>query len=113
MTIAEFEKNNKERTMPREWIGQGWGYKAEWNPMTPEDIIYIPEYGYEDACYSLEELGNDEDLVPRENAFSYNDFLKICNGNEKKAEILFQCVDWQFPESVLDEPWFECDDEEK
>lgn len=101
MTIKEFEKHNKERTMPREWIGQGWGYKAEWNPLASEDIIYIPEYGYE-----------DEGFVPREDAFSYSDFLKICDGNEKKAEILFQCVDWQFPECVLDEPWFECDDEE-
>ena len=110
MTIAEFEKNNIERTMPKEWIGQGWGYKAEWNPDRPTDIIYIPEYGYEDT--DLEEGEELEgDLVPRENAFSVEDFIRICDGDEKKAERVFDSADWQFPYSILDEPWFECEEE--
>lgn len=105
MTIAEFTEYNKQHTMPREWIGQGYGYKAKWNPDSPTDIIYIPEYGYEDTLYDEDEVAGD--MVLRENAYSYEDFMRICDGNEKKAHALFDNVDWQTPDSVLDEEWFE------
>jgi hypothetical protein len=36
-------------------------------------------------------------------AYSYKDFVDLCDGDEKKAEMLFKYVDWQFPETALDE----------
>jgi len=91
MTLRDFNVYNRFKTMPYQWIGQGYGYKTEWNPKHPDDIIYIPEYGYE---------GNK---VERENAYSYTDFVKLCDGNIHLAENLFNSLDWQFPESLLDE----------
>lgn len=100
MTIMKFNEYNKNAAMPREWIGQGFGYKSEWDPNHPTDIIYIPEYGYE-------EEDDTKNVVLRENAFSYNDFVDMCDGNEKKAKAVFDNADWQFPRGILEEPWFE------
>ena len=91
MKIKEFEKYNNEKNMPYEWIGQGYGYKGEWDPENIHDIIYIPEYGYKD------------NTVERKNAYSYKDFIDLCDGDIKKAEILFENIDWQFPETALEE----------
>lgn len=94
MTIKEFEERVKKRTLPKEWIGQGWGYKAEWDSNKPDDIIYIPEYAYEK--YEEEELMEID-------AYSYNDFMKMCDGNEEEARYLFDYVDWQYPSTALHE----------
>ena len=112
MTVKEFKAHNKAGTMPREWIGQGYGYKdisKEWEDMNPDDIIYIPEYAYED-----EEDGTI--FVSRENAYSKNDFKRIiqrldyewrdigrCVEVNRMAKELFESVDWQFPESLANE----------
>ena len=110
MTLNEFNQYNETKSMPREWIGQGCGYKAEkWD--SDDDIIYIPENGYEetDDCESL--TGE----VLRQNAYSMNDLIELVKERhdmptEKAKEIatsLFDSVDWQFPDSVMDEEWFE------
>ena len=94
MTLEQFNRYNKTKSMPYEWIGQGNGYKDtefDWDNGNPTDIIYIPEYGY------------DGDTVKRENAFSKEDFIDICNGDEGDALYLFDSVDWQFPSSLYNE----------
>lgn len=35
--------------------------------------------------------------------YSYGDFLALAKGNEKLARVLFSAVDWQAPETLLDE----------
>lgn len=35
--------------------------------------------------------------------YTYDDFLSLAEGNEEIAEYLFETVDWQHPETVLDE----------
>lgn len=95
MTIKEFEEKTIKRTLPREWIGQGWGYKAEWDSNKPDDIIYIPEYAYDEE--------DEEQLVCRGCAYSYNDFMNMCDGNEEEARYLFDYVDWQNPLTALHE----------
>lgn len=116
MTIAQFREYNKLGTMPCEWIGQGYGYKVTdttWNDLNDDDIIYIPEYAYD-----KEDDGTI--LVSREDAYSKRDFLQLIRNCDDKfldigrqgqvnrmAEELFDVVDWQYPESLLQEGFFE------
>jgi len=43
--------------------------------------------------------------------YTYNDFLNIAKGNKKLAEQLFSVVEWQHPETIIDE--WEIEDEYK
>lgn len=116
MTIAEFKNHNKTNTMPYEWIGQGYGYKVTdttWDDLNDDDIIYIPEYAYE-----KEDDGTI--LVNRENAYSKSDFIQLIRELDdryldigRQVEVkrmameLFEALDWQYPESLLNEGFFE------
>lgn len=113
MKLSEFEQYNKNKNVPRDWIGQGDGYKDcdfDWDNGDPSDIIYIPEYGYVDEDTTV---GN---TVERINAYSKNDFINAVREmfefdkikvSEKDidgiAYEVFDTVDWQFPESLLNE----------
>lgn len=109
MKLSEFEQYNKNKNVPRDWIGQGYGYKDpdfDWDNGDPSDIIYIPEYGYSD----------EDTTVERKNAYSKKDFINAVREmfefdkikvSEKDidgiAYEVFDTVDWQFPESLLNE----------
>ena len=123
MTIKEFEEYNKTKTMPQFDIGQGYGYKDfdfDWDKGNMTDIIYIPEYGYEDIIYS-EQYDRDpaerECDVERANAYSAQDLLNLCDGIKAKARYLFSWIDWQYPETGLDDmeivdegiPYWKCE----
>jgi hypothetical protein len=69
-------------------------YKDEKAFESKEGICYIP---------SLAESGID--------CYTYDDFLELCHGNEKKARQLFDLCDWTFPETLVDE-WSYSTDEE-
>ena len=43
--------------------------------------------------------------------YTYNDFLNIAKGNKKLAKQLFSVVEWQHPETIIDE--WEIEDEYK
>ena len=110
MTESQFNDFNERHTMPQFWIGQGYGYKdcsKDWDDIDDDEIIYIPESGY------------IEREVVRTDAYSKRDFIdliemKYPRANEELknriAEMLFQAVDWQFPETALDEEWLLDDD---
>ena len=104
MTIEQFHKHNDNHDMPYNWIGQGYGYKDnefDWDNGNPTDIIYIPEYGYDwdgEQCY-----------VVRENAYSKEDFIDLCDGDKGRALFIFEAVDWQYPETFYDECDFDND----
>lgn len=53
-----------------------------------------------DVCY-VPELNNTK--------YTYDDFISIANGNEDIAKELFNCVDWQSPETLMEE-WFNSDE---
>lgn len=112
MTIKEFEDYNKTLSMPQEWIGQGWGYKVidrAWKDISLDEIIYISEYAYEENNY-----------VKRENAYSRRDIQNVVRYAypelkekyvDELAAKLFDAIDWQFPESSIDEDWLLSEDE--
>lgn len=84
--------NRNSKIVKPEWIGQGYGYKSDkpWKLMKNVDVVYIPEYGF-DSDENISEL------------YTKSDFIDLANGNEKFAETIFDNVDWQFPETWLDE----------
>lgn len=104
MTIEEFNSYNETLSMPKEDIGQGNGYKADvdWDMVNMSDIIYIPEYGYEDTNF-----------VKRTNAYTKQDLIDVvkyaCENIKDDRKIdhiamtLFEELDWQFPTSLLDD----------
>ncbi len=94
MTIQEFNKHNVQHNMPYEFIGQGCGYKSHWDPEKLDDIIYIPEHAYEK---------NEDGTINRDDAYSVRDFFKLTNNCIAKAKELFEYVDWQYPETVINE----------
>lgn len=53
----------------------------------PDKVCYIPELS--DSLYTRQ------------------DFLDMCNGQEDIADRIFEAVDWQHPETYLEEQWAE------
>ena len=70
----------------REYYGQGMIYK-NWETYKddPSAVCYIPELS--------------------DSKYTRDCFLTLCNGNEELAKELFLSVDWQHPETLLDE-WY-------
>lgn len=72
----------------REFYGQGLIYKndeAFYDTEHPDMVCYIPELS--------------------DSKYTRNSFLEICNNQPEIAEELYTSVDWQHPETLMDE-WF-------
>ena len=68
----------------RDYYRQGWIFKDEEAFLHDQDqVCYVPEL-------------SDE-------AYTRRDFLRICGGDEELAKICFYNVDWQSPETWMDE----------
>ena len=90
-------KNNPYVTEENKfWIGQGYGYKVDnWDKSELDDIVYIPEYGY---------VTDEEGKEYIKYAYTKQDFLDLCKGDCCCTPyVLFDMVDWQFPETLLSE----------
>lgn len=91
ITIEEFQRG---------WIGQGYGYKKEienWEETDPDEIVYIPESGYENRSESL--IYNEiPDLYL---IYTKNDFINLA-GPDRAYELFCYC-DWQTPEAAWEE----------
>ena len=83
---CEVDKNGHVMRIDRGWFRQGYIYK---NPETyytdKTAVCYVPELS--DTAYTGE------------------DILDICNGQPEIADRAFEMVDWQHPETYLDEQW--------
>ena len=90
----------KGETIPKEynqmWIGQGMGYKKDVvitdKDLDENEVIYIPEYGYDDKCKPLTDC-----------IYSKKDLLEICKGDEDLTEFMWETLDWQSPETLYEE----------
>lgn len=83
----------KKKDYPYEWDEEGYCYKNEQAYNNDRNAIcYIPEAAYDD---------NEEDTIDREDAYSHNDLLELCEGDNRICDILFSCLGWSCPETVL------------
>lgn len=75
------------------YIGQGYGYKADVviDDVDENEVIYIPEYGYDDNCPEIDCIYTKKDL------------LEICKGDKGLLEFMWETLDWQSPETLYDE----------
>jgi hypothetical protein len=72
----------------------------------PDEICYVPEYGF--SKWSTFEWGEGcKGSVDDVKGYTHNDLLKLCDGNEKLCDVMFDLLDWQFPET-----WLEGEDDE-
>ncbi len=93
---------------------QGWVYKDEKAFVKGVGICYIPEYAFEGIgiiVVSKDELGGGEcgstyfelqPIIDKGEAYTQQDLIKVF-GDEHKAIIGFDMLDWQFPESLAEE----------
>ena len=78
-----------------------------------DEVLYIPDI-------DMNEIHVDKDIsVDIEGIYDVlgccytgDDFIETCNGDEKRAEMLFWYCDWQHPSSAYDEGAVDDDDEE-
>lgn len=78
------ETEDQEAVIDRGYYRQGWIFKNEEAfRLHPEQVCYVPEL-------------SDE-------GYTRQDFLAMCNGQEEVATLLFESVDWQSPETLLNE----------
>lgn len=74
--------------LEREFYGQGMIFKDEYTFYHEEKSpCYVPELS--DTVYTRE------------------DFLRMCNNQEDIADVIFKAVNWQHPETYLDEQFKE------
>jgi hypothetical protein len=81
-------------------IGQGYGYKSveAWDSDNSDIIVYIPEYCFDPSfSHGIKNIQLDID-----SCYTKQDFIDI-TGDLKKAEDLFESVDWQHPTTL----WYE------
>lgn len=85
-TVGKYipESRDQPEVIKREYYGQGMIYK-NWEAYEndPSAVCYIPELS--DSKYTRKE------------------FQEICNGNEELAKELFLSVDWQHPETLMED----------
>lgn len=88
--IPADEMNGKVAVIERDFFQQGYIFKDEeayLDKESPDKVCYIPELS--DSLYTR------------------HDFLEMCNGQEDIADFVFDAVDWQHPETYLEEQWAE------
>lgn len=80
------ENEEQEAIIEREYYRQGWIFKDE------EAFLLYPDQ----ACYVPELF---------DSSYTQQDFLNLCNGQEKFAWECFYSVDWQSPETWVEEQY--------
>lgn len=92
--ICKVDKDGGIITLERKWYGQGAVFKS-WDAYhnRPADPCYVPELS--DTVYTAQS------------------FLELCNDQQEFADELFDGVDWQHPESLMEDwlredEWIRC-----
>lgn len=95
-------------------------YKNDKAFETGEGVCYIPEFEFENADenpFEFYEKAAIASVVENNNyvaiqGYTRQDFIELCNGDEKWARELYDHVDWQHPETLWDE-WLEDEELQK
>lgn len=89
---------------PPEWTENGRCYKNEEAYDNNRDAIcYIPECEYDEDREDDEEDENDNEnksYIDRADAYSHNDLLELCEGDEEACDKLFMLLDWSCPSTL-------------
>lgn len=82
--VSADNTNGTKEIIEKEYYGQGMIYK-NWDNFVnhPDEVCYIPELS--------------------DNKYTRQDLIDLCGGNAKMAEIMFDELDWQHPESLLED----------
>jgi DNA-directed RNA polymerase subunit RPC12/RpoP len=65
-------------------------------------ICYVPEYAFDDKESVLEDEDGDWYDAKDIDVYTFNDFVRIA-GTEDRARALFEGLDWQYPETLMEE----------
>ena len=80
------ETEEQDEVIDREYFRQGWIFKDEEAFLHhPEQVCYVPELS--------------------DRAYTRRSFLAMCNNQEKFANECFYAVDWQHPETWVEEQY--------
>ncbi len=95
LKIGSIEKKGENYIIHKEWYRQGMIFKDEG----------AYKFHKDQPCYSPE---------LSDSLYTGNDFLDLCNGQQALADQLFEEVDWQSPETLIEEnfrnrEWVECE----
>ena len=89
-------QDGRPAVIQREFYGQGYIFKDEAAFLShPDQVCYVPE---------LSDM-----------AYTHNDLLALCDGQEKLAQCCFDCLNWQSPTTWVDEQfifgeWVRCEE---
>ena len=79
--------NGREALIQREFYAQGYIVKDEAAYRShPERVCYVPELS--------------------DTPYTHNDLLALCDGQEALARVCFDCLNWQSPETWVDEQFY-------
>lgn len=88
-----------------DWIGQGYGYKLnkKWSDIKLDEVIYIPEAGYntdngDGTGYPLD----TECVYTKQDFINLVKDLVMPSRVDAEASALFEMADWSFPENLVD-----------
>ena len=90
------ETEDTEAVIDRDYYRQGWIFKDEEAFLHhPDKVCYVPELS--------------------DTAYTHNDLLALCDGQEKLAQCCFDCLNWQSPTTWVDEQfifgeWVRCEE---
>lgn len=84
LKVGSIEEKDGEYSISREYYRQGMIFKDEDAYRNRKDEpCYVPELS--------------------DSVYTGNDILNICNGQQELADELFEELDWQHPETIMDE----------
>ena len=94
-----------EEYVSLEHHNDGWYYKDTKAFENGFGVCYIPEYALEDFGGKMfEEEGEVYyRLIDIEDTYTYTDLLNLTHNNHAKAIVLFEMLEWSYPESLYQE----------
>ena len=104
--FAAMNEAERAKNFPQDFIGQGYGYKPriDLEKVSNDAIIYIPEFGYEKRIPQLDSIYTKQDFVNLCKEYNQNCADLFGEGQKAlEASALFDELDWQYPETLLDE----------
>jgi hypothetical protein len=94
-----------EEYVALEYHNQGWFYKDSKAFENGFGVCYIPEYAVEEFGGKMVEIEGENfyRLIDIEDTYTYTDILNLTHNHDSKAIVLFEMLDYQYPQSLYQE----------